>query len=344
MDEPVPRVPANRPGGRARAADVAAAARVSIATVSLVANGKAAGRVSMQTQARVEQVIEQLGYVADPAARSLVTGRRQCIALLAHDITNPFISLIAAGVTRAVGTGTQLLLASAGADVRPDLARIAAFGVDGILVDHPASEHVAGLGVPVVHLDDPDADESLPRAYFDLAPGGALLAGHLAGLGHRRLLYLDATRPWATFARRRTHLLTGLSKLAPDTIVTPARSDIDIDTTRQLVRRTWPRWRVDGVTAIVTATDVQAFGVLAGLADLGVSVPGQVSVASFDSVPFAQLTAPPLTAVALPAEQLGHTSATLLLALIDGRELGSRVQVIPSSLDVRSSTGPAVTR
>src|SRR5882757_5991649 len=103
---------AQRP--RAKAVDVAARAGVSIATVSLVANGKAAGRVSERTSRRVLRAIEDLGYVVNSAARSLATGRRQCVALVASDMTNPFISTIAAGVSEALGAQTQLLLAVSG--------------------------------------------------------------------------------------------------------------------------------------------------------------------------------------------------------------------------------------
>ena len=99
---------------RVKATDVAASAQVSVATVSLVANGKAAGRVSESTVRRVQQAIEELGYIVNQAARSLATGRRQCVALVAQDMTNPFISAIAAGVAEALGTQTQLLLAVSG--------------------------------------------------------------------------------------------------------------------------------------------------------------------------------------------------------------------------------------
>src|SRR5277367_5652363 len=119
---------------RVKATDVAARARVSVATVSLVANDKAAGRVSESTVRRVRQAIDELGYVVNQAARSLATGRRQCVALVAQDITNPFISAIAAGVAEALGTQTQLLLAVSGSGSQePDMRHVFSAGVDGVL-------------------------------------------------------------------------------------------------------------------------------------------------------------------------------------------------------------------
>src|ERR1700690_1540834 len=121
---------------RVKATDVAARARVSVATVSLVANDKAAGRVSESTVRRVRQAIDELGYIVNQAARSLATGRRQCVALVAQDMTNPFISAIAAGAGEALGTQTQLFLALSGSGRQePDLRHLLGADVDGVLLD-----------------------------------------------------------------------------------------------------------------------------------------------------------------------------------------------------------------
>src|SRR5690348_8501608 len=102
-----------------KATDVAARAGVSIATVSLVVNGKGAGRVSPGTRSRVEQAVRELGYVVNPAARSLVTGTHGRIALLVDDVVNPFIAAIAAGVADALDAGTALLLNTGGPTTGP---------------------------------------------------------------------------------------------------------------------------------------------------------------------------------------------------------------------------------
>ena len=82
--------------------------------VQLVAGSlaaQAAGSEQTMTKSHHHQAIDELGYVVNQAARSLATGRRQCVALVAQDMTNPFISAIAAGVADALGGQTQLLLA-----------------------------------------------------------------------------------------------------------------------------------------------------------------------------------------------------------------------------------------
>jgi LacI family transcriptional regulator len=95
------------------------------------------------------------------------------------------------------------------------------------------------------------------------------------------------------------------------------------------------------VTAIVAASDVQAYGVLGALAQLGVDVPGRVSVASFDDLPFAAIVSPPLTAISLPAFDLGFEAATLLEDIIERGNRARRSVVLPTRLTIRGSTGPA---
>jgi LacI family transcriptional regulator len=329
---------------RVKAVDVAARANVSVATVSLVANGKAAGRVSEDTYRRVQQAIDELGYVVNPAARSLATGRRQCVALVARDMTNPFISAIAAGVAEALGTQTQLLLVVSGAGSQePDLRHVFSADVDGVLLDFPVAmprEEIEAQ-CPVVVMDDPKTSGGGSVVCFDLRSGARELADHLVSLGHRTVMYLDTPRQGATFSDRRRYLSEQLRRHHKETRMLRAHADIEIRAAREKVLACWPAWEESGVTAIVTASDVQAYGALAALSDLKVEVPGQVSVASFDGLPFAAILSPALTAISLPAFDLGFEAATLLQDIIERGSQARRSVVLPSHLVVRDSTGPS---
>lgn len=317
-----------------RAVDVAARAGVSIATVSLVVNGKGRGRVSADTQSRVERAVRDLGYVVNPAARSLVTGTHGRVALLAHDLVNPFIAAIAAGVGDALGRDVQLLLAAGSTTTGPPDARmVASLGVDGLLV-HLADLPVgAGAGVPVVVLDEPAGPPGVSSVWFDVDHGARELGAHLAGLGHRRVGYLDSARARSSFTRRRA-VFTG----AFGGEVRVVTGDLDLAAARSAVAAALAGWRRDGVTAVVTATDVQAYGALAALSAAGVSVPQQFSVASFDDNAMSTITAPPLTTVALDARQLGRRAATVLLAELRGEAPPGRSIALPSTLVIRGST------
>ena len=333
-----------KPVNRVRAVDVAARAEVSVATVSMVVNGKAAGRVSPAVQERVTAVIAEMGYTVNPAARSLVTGRSRCIALIASDVTNPYISTIAAGVAAAIGSDYQLLLAVSGAERDlPDIPKVLAFGVDGVLVNLPVSDAIRERApdLPIVALDDPGAPAAVSRVFFAVKPGARALSEHLVEFRHRTIVYLDVPRPYATFTVRRRALVERFRQLADDATVIVARSNIDVEAARDVVRREWKSWRAQGVTAVVTCADVQAYGALAAFTDMNVDVPGDVSLASFDGLPFASITNPALTTVTLPAFELGRRGAQLLSQLLADRNPGVSTLELASTLTVRASTGPA---
>jgi LacI family transcriptional regulator len=331
------------PEAKVKAVDVAAAAGVSTATVSLVVNGKAAGRVAPATAARVRRVIAELGYTVNAAASGLVTGRHHCIGLVASDVTNPFISTVAAGVADALGNDHQLVLAVTGADrPGPDLDRILAFGVDGLLLDLPLADevHARDPSCPVVVLDDAPSRSVASTVSFDVGAAARALATHLVDLGHQRIAYLDAARPLATFRSRRAAFTSRLRRSNGGGGLLTARAPIELEAARLVVRDRWPMWAEQGVTALVTAADVQAYGALAAFADLGVEVPTQVSLASFDGLPYAAITNPALTTVTLPAFELGREGARLLTELIAGNGAAPAIE-LPARLDVRASTAAA---
>lgn len=333
----------SRANRRPKATDVAARAGVSIATVSLVINDKAAGRVSSRTEQRVRDAINELGYVVDPAARSLVTGHRHCVALVAPDVANPFFSQVASGVASALGTDYRLLLAVSGPERdTPDLEQLDAFGVDGILLEFPGTaQNTSDLSCPVVLLDEPTGPPEMSRVYFDTRASVHELVDRLVAHGHRKLVYLDATRSGKTFDTRRRQVL-GRLRSTTGTSLTRVRADLDVRASRALVADSWAEWSAQGVTAIIAATDVLAYGTLSALHELEVEVPGRVSVASFDDLPFSEITSPALSTVRLPAFELGYESARILLEQITQPEVVPRTRSIETSLVERGSIGPAL--
>lgn len=325
-------------GARAKATDVAARAGVSVATVSLVINGKAAGRVSERTRLRVEKAVAELGYFADPSARSLVTGRRQCVALVAPDVGNPFISQVASGVLAALGTDYRLLLAVSGPEADgPDLDQLVAFGVDGILLDYTGFRAPAvDIGCPVVLLDEPTGPPGLSSVSFDTRTGARELVDAVVDCGHRRIVYLDSAREGNTFDVRRRQVTNRLRRTT-GVSVTRARADLGVDAARSVVSDALPGWLDAGVTAIVAASDVLAYGALTALAAAGVAVPSRISVASFDDLPFSEIVSPALTTVRMPAFELGHTSARILRDLLAEESPAPRHESLRTSLRHRGS-------
>lgn len=328
---------------RTTARDVAMDARVSTATVSLVVNDKARGRVAEATQVRVRDAIERLGYRPDGLARSLATGMRPVVALVAPDLTNPFYLGVARGVGLALGDRYLLLL------VMPDLGQqqlqssveqVLGLGVSGMLIDAPRAAMVRQLKpvCPVVLMDAPGAGGIEPRVNFDLARGARELAEHLVSQGHRCVAYLDASSGSATFSKRRRAFEMRLQALHGDIAQPPAVSEIDLTAAAAVSRAHLELWLRGGATALVCATDLQAYGALAAASELRIGVPLQLAVAGFDDLPFSRTIQPPLTSVSLSAADLGYQAARVLRGIMEGNHHPRPVTRIPSTLHVRAST------
>jgi LacI family transcriptional regulator len=331
-----------------RAVDVASAAGVSTSVVSLVVNGKDGGRVSLSTRRRVVEAIQRLGYKVDAGARALATGRRHAIALVIPDVGDPFFGQVAMGVARALGGRYQLVLVVAGAsrDRVPDLDDVLALRVDGMLVDSTAIAVLepARPPYPVVVLDAPGLDDGTPSVEFNIRAGARQLVEHLVEQGHRAFGYIDWDRASATFEVRRDASIARLGDLlGPAGTLHLTRASVSIDSGRRAFQRAWKGWRDAGVTAVICATDLQAYGVLEAAREAGIGVPGDISVAAFNDLELSRVVVPSLTSVALPAFELGRSSADLLRRIVEGRPVRLHRQ-IGARVVVRGSTGPVARR
>lgn len=336
------------------AAMVAERAGTSVSTVSLVVNGKSRGRVSPAITERVRTAVDELGYVVDHAASSLARGRTDLVVLLAPDLPNPYFGRVTTGIREALGDRHQLMLSVIASGEQPtadDVRRVAAFRPAGLLVHAPSPSFLDELdpgGPPLVLLDAPGFEDRAATVTFDLRPGVRALVAHLAAAGHRTVAYLDGATPSATFTVRRAllreiaaaHGLTVLGAGAdrsPDSSAGPVRAGLSLDAAADTAVGVLPGWLDAGATAVVAAADTLAYGVLAAAHRLDLDVPGDLAVAGFDDLPYSQVTAPPLTSVALPAEELGRAAAHRLTALLTGTDTPGAAP-LTSRLAVRAST------
>ncbi|MGN6426128.1 MAG: LacI family DNA-binding transcriptional regulator [Leifsonia sp.] len=341
-----PRIPS-----RVTAAMVAERAGTSVATVSLVVNGKHRGRVSDENAERVRAAVRELGYVVDGTASALARGTSDVVVLLAPDLPNPYFGRVIQGVQEELDDRFQLLLSAAATGRQPtatDVRRLAALRPAGLLVSAPGPDFLDEVppGIPLVLLDAPGLESRAVAVNYDIEPGVDALVAHLAERGHRRIGYLDGTTPAATYILRRE----ALARRAADRGMTvfadeDARSGPDSVEAAAVAARVLPRWRAAGVTAIVAAADTLALGVLAACADAGLRIPDDLAVAGFDDLPASAVTAPSLTSVALPGDALGREAAHRLIALLDGE--GPREQrpgLLDATLIVRASTSAPAPR
>ncbi|WP_243837170.1 LacI family DNA-binding transcriptional regulator [Curtobacterium sp. PhB25] len=325
------------PGRRVTAAMVAERAGTSIATVSLVVNGKDRGRVSVPIATRVRDAVDELGYVVDHAASSLARGSGDLVVLIAPDLSNPFFAEVIRGVRDTIGDRFQLVLSVTERGAQPlaaDVRRFERLRPAGILVDAPAAGESMSASVPVVLLDAPGGSEAVN---YDLSPGVHDLVAHLHEQGHRRVGYLDGTSRATTFGVRRELFEQECAAAGITVSEVTARADLTVDAAASATEHVIEAWQDDDVTAVVAAADTLAYGVLRVAGSLGIAVPGELAVAGFDDLPSSSVTAPALTSVALPGADLGRAAAERLLATLDGT--AAEPVALPTRLVRRASTG-----
>jgi LacI family transcriptional regulator len=323
-----------RHGQRVTILDVAARAGVHAATVSRALNRPE--KVAPATRERVEEAVRELGFVPNRAARGLITGRTGNVAVIVPDITNPhFASLVRSVERTAREADLQVLLVDTGEhrDEEVRAARSLSREVDGFIVVSPRRLHreLDALGsTPAVFVNRPVRERASVLLRTAPAVGEALR--HLASLGHTRLAYLGGPHgSWAAGERRdavrRTSRTTGMG-VVELAVATP---------TFEAAAETVERVVASAASAVLAFNDQMALGVIAGLAGLGIPVPGEVSVVGCDDVPMAAMVAPPLTTIGMPADEAGVAAVRLLGTDVSRTELVAR-------LVVRSSTGPVTAR
>jgi DNA-binding LacI/PurR family transcriptional regulator len=319
--------------------DVARRAGVSQSTVSLVFSGKGRGRVSEETQDRVRRCARELGYRPNVAAQALRLGTSRAVALLVPDITNPFFSRVLRGAQRAAqAAGYTVALVDTANDRRweeQSFEALRAGPVDGYLLFEVAAPEALGPNENVV-LMEAEAPRR-PSVRFDAAGGAAAAFRHLVELGHRRIGHLAAAFDAPTFhlreqARRQVLRDAGLDPDAQPRATTPIGIDDARDAAAPLL--------AERPTAIFCDDDIIAAGLYLAARERELRIPRDLSVVGFDDMDFARVLDPPLTTVALDAEQLGASAFELLEGRMAGRRTRRRI-VLPAELLVRGSTaGP----
>jgi LacI family repressor for deo operon, udp, cdd, tsx, nupC, and nupG len=322
-----------RPRKRVSSHDVARVAEVSQSTVSLVFSGKATGRVSDQTRERVLDAAERLGYSPNTAARELRVGYSKTVALLTPVLGNSFFAAVHDSLARSARLeGVNVIIHPLAAD---DVSALPPFNrtVDGIVGCSLDWDKVraAAQRIPTV-LIDADPSAPVPTVNADVSAGARELALHLVSRPERPIIHLAADLSSWTFERRGSAMRavfegTGLhhSIIRTPATVGAARAQA----LRVFDQRTGP-------LTLVCDTDDMALGVYLAAASLGLGVPAEVSIASFDDREIDKWLVPGLTSVRIEAEVLGSTAMSLLRNWWhDDKPPASRI--VPATLQLRGS-------
>ena len=330
--------------------DVARLAGVSPATASRVVSS-APYAVSAETRARVLDAARTLDYVPNALARGLLKSYIPVVGVVVHDIMDPYFSEVVRGVEDAAAVGGYLVITCSSdriperensyvrllRSMRAATLIFAGSGLDDPALNEQMRKHVAamrGYGAAVVHLSPHAVGEA--DVGVDNVGGIAGMVAELVRLGHRQIAFLAG--PTSLYVARQR--LDGYRRGLADAGI-PFDEDLVVSTA---FNREGGALGVDALlagaapfTAICSANDLLALGALQRLADLGISVPRDVSVAGFDDIQTAAISAPRLSTVRLPLHEIGRRGFGFAERLLAGEQPDS--EVLPTEVVMRDSTG-----
>ncbi|GGS39893.1 LacI family DNA-binding transcriptional regulator [Deinococcus knuensis] len=324
-------------------ADVARLAGVSKVTVSKTLNNT--GRISEETRQRVLKAAQDLGYVANPAARRLRGARTNLIGMVIPELISPYFAEVArAAAEVASEAGLDLGVFTTSRNPQRERERVATLtsGVaDGVLIVVPtdAAQHIATLEksrVPIVLLSHFGVSTDLPNIRADSYHGARAATEHLIGLGHRRVAFISgAVESSQAYERLRSYRDT----MAAHGLTDPALIRTGNFTQRRGFEAAGELLDLpDPPTAIFAASDATAFGVMDAVKDRGLRVPHDISVVGFDDVAAASQCHPALTTVRHPVHEMSEAALNLLADALQGRNVRGTQLDFPSELVVRDST------
>lgn len=320
--------------------EIARRAGVSESAVSFALNNRPG--VSEYTRRMILQVAEEMSWRPNSAARALGGSRTGAVGLVlarpAETLgVEPFFLRLVSGIQSALSTSATALLFQVVADVSAEVEVYrrwwAERRVDGVLmvdprIDDPRPDLLASLGLPALLIGGPDPTGALPSIWADDARAMRSIVDHLKSLGHQRIAHV-AGLPELLHTRHRIEAFeaaTGAKSVATD-----YSDEAGSRVTRDLLTA------ADPPTAIVYDNDIMAVAGIGTAAELGRSVPDDVSLVAWDDSPLCRLTHPMLTALVRDTYGFGQRAAQRLMDVVDGAATGDVEDELPR-LEPRGST------
>ena len=323
--------------------DIAKHAGVSVGTASNVLNRP--GLVAPETVKRVQQVMEELGYIPNGYVKQMSVGHSRTLGLVVPNVFNPFFAEVARGVEDAAAKKNYAVFIC-NTDESPDreerfMGVLVEQLVKGVLITPTSMKpaHIKTLrerGISVGLLSAPGKSSSECSVTVNDVFGAEIAIEHLVELGHQHIAWIcgpdsipqviDRTKGVAIAAKHH--------KIQVDTVRSPSmKFDGGVQAAEEILAMN-PR-----PTGIFCANDLLALGVMRTLLAAGVKIPEDISLIGYDDIEFA-LTAPvPLSSIIQPAYQLGYTATQLLLSECDSIETHAHQDVrFQPELIARAST------
>ena len=336
---------------RATSQDVANAAGVSRTTVSLVLNNVSGVNISDATRKRVHEAARSLGYVPNATAQALATQRARAIGLVMtrspqHIASDTFLPQILSGLLEVVKKERFRLLIeivdeNAGERAYIDLAQ--AKHIDGMIILTPRTtdtgiKKLHEMNIPTVLIgevpncqlcsvqaDDRAASKEAVKHLIDLGHHDIACILNSAAIYHNALARLNGYKDALTEAK--IPYRESLIRFA----------DFDLESGQIAMKSLLEK---EKFSAVFVASDNVAMGAKTALHESSLRVPDDISLVGFDDIPWAAYSAPPLTTVHIPAQEMATKACMLLLDLIHGKELEKKRFYLDSELIIRASTRP----
>ena len=331
--------------GRVTLADVAQEVGLHYSTVSRALDPEKSSLVREDTRLRIMDAADRIGYRPHMIARGLTTGRTATIGIIAADLGNTWVTPIIHGITARIESAGSMPVIAETQDSSERFAEILnhmlSRQVDAVIALAARTGDVAVLQaaartVPVVVAARPLDRSGLTLVTHADAKGAALVAEHLAALGHRTVVQLAGPQDVLNFKRRYVSFSKTAQRLGMDEVQIDMGAHVPVESEghaqmEELLERTGP-WP----TAVFAANDAMALGAIAAARERGLAVPEDLSVVGYNDLPLVRHLSPPLTTVRYPGWDVGYNAGRVCLELLAGRSPKNRVLEAP--LIIRDST------
>ncbi len=325
--------------------DVAARAKVSIATVSRVLN-KSDHKVSPQTRARVLAAVRKLDYCPNALARGLLMKRTMTIGIIIPDISNPYYAEIVRGIQDVADEmGYNVLLQNTDrkqARIIKSIHLLREKIVDGVIFSGGIIHEYATLSA-LKELKDRVVvigrhEVNFPAALVDNIGGATEAIQHLIDLGHQKIAFIGGPQKSTTMIDRLKGYQNALAQNGYPLKKNRLKwGDLRPESGYTAAMELLSHKGKGRPSAIFSCNDMMAFGSLHAVRKLGLTVPDEVAVVGFDDVPLCAYVDPNLTTVAIPRYGLGAGAMQMLIDLISGN-LVERIRWFKTRLMTREST------
>lgn len=322
--------------------DVAKAAGVSYATVSRALSGSS--QIGSETRERVLKLCDEIGYTTNFVARSMVTKRTDLIGLVVPSVDNQFMSELAYHAeVSARAHGYNIMLCDSGPDLKQEntvVKLLLGRQVDGILIVPQSSKSYENLKpyldqVPTVFLSENLRDQPQSYVAVDNNRGTYLGTRYLYELGHRDILYFGQRRSTTHQLRAEGYLKACHELGLKPRFFNSEYSRSSIQGGYQLAKELF-RQPLD-YTAVFASTDSNALGMLTAADEMGIDIPGRLSLIGFDNISATALSRIDLTTVDQPKREMAVQAVDMLRDKIENGTQGYVHQILLPTLIQRGT-------